>query len=85
MLQRGNRLPHLATERRLIAAKPFENSVVEVGQTKKAARELASTRLVAGLEDFDNLAHLSGERWIGCGACFALDLEQAGLDRGRTP
>jgi len=85
VLQRENRLPDLAPERRLIAAKPFENSVIEVGQTKKAVRKLASIRIAAGLEDFDYLAHFSGERRIGCGACFALDLEQAGLDRGRTP
>jgi hypothetical protein len=43
LLQRENCLPDLAPERRLIAAKPFENSVVEVGQTKKAVRKLAST------------------------------------------
>ena len=88
MLQRENRLPHLAPERRLIAAKPFENSVVEVGQTKKAARKLASIRVASGLEDLDNLADFSGEFWhrrIRCVACFALDLEQARLDRGRTP
>jgi hypothetical protein len=60
MLQRENRLPDLAPERRLIAAKPLENSVVEVGQTKKAARKLASTRIAPGLKDFDNFAHFSG-------------------------
>ena len=60
MLQRENRLPDLTPERGLIAAKPFENSVVEVGQTKKAARKLASTRTMPGLEDLDNLAHFSG-------------------------
>jgi len=60
MLQRENRLPDLVPERRLIAAKPFENSVIEVGQTKKAARKLASTRVAPGLEDFDNFAHFSG-------------------------
>ena len=60
MLQRENRLPDLAPERRLIAAKPFENSVIEVGQTMKATRKLASIRIAPGLEDFDNLAHFSG-------------------------
>ena len=60
VLQRENRLPDLAPERRLIAAKPFENSVVEVGQTKKAARKLVPNRIAPGLEDFDNLAHFSG-------------------------
>ena len=85
VLQRENRLPDLAPERRLIAAKPFENSVVEVSQTKKAARKLASTRIAPGLEDFDHLADFSGERRFGCGACFALYREQAGLDRCRPP
>ena len=78
-------MPDLAPERRLIAAKPFENSVVEVGQTKKAARKLAATRIAPGLKDFDNLADFCGLHRIGCGACFVLYLEQAGLDRGRTP
>ena len=59
-LQRENRLPDLAPERGFVAAKPFENSVIEVGQTKKAARKLAFTRIAPGLEDFDNLAHFSG-------------------------
>ena len=54
VLQRENRLPDLAPERRLLAAKPFEDSVVKVGQTK-----LASTRIAPGLEDFDHLAHFS--------------------------
>jgi hypothetical protein len=44
VLQRENRLPDLAPERRLIAAKPFENSAVEVGQTKKAAGGAIRTR-----------------------------------------
>jgi len=61
VLQRENRLPRLAPERRLITAEPFENSVIEVGQTKKATRKLASTRIAPGLEDFDNLAHFSGQ------------------------
>ncbi len=60
VLQRVNRLPDLAPERGFVAAKPFENSVIEVGQTKKAARKLASTRVAPGLEDFDNLARFSG-------------------------
>ena len=85
MLQRENRLPDLAPERRLIAAKPFENAVIEVGETKKTARKLASTRIAPGLEDFDNLAHFSGERRIGCGACFALVLEQAGPSPSDNP
>jgi len=59
VLQRENRLPDLAPERGFVPAKPFENSVIEVGQTKKAARKLAPTR-APGLEDFDNLAHFSG-------------------------
>src|SRR5207249_11679406 len=66
VLQRENRLPDLAPERRLIAAKPFENSVIEVGQTKKATRKLGSIRIAPGLEDFDNVAHFSGTRRIGC-------------------
>ena len=40
VLQRVNRLPDLAPERGFVAAKPFENSVIEVGQTNKAARKL---------------------------------------------
>ncbi len=60
VLQRENRLPDLAPERSFVSAKPFENSVIEVGQTNKAARKLASTRTGPGLEDFDNLAHFSG-------------------------
>ena len=56
MLQRENRLPDLAPERGFIAAEPFENSVIEVGQTQKAARKVASTRGAPGLEDFDNIA-----------------------------
>jgi hypothetical protein len=61
-LQRENRLPELAPERRLIAAQPFENSVIEIGQTKKATRKLASTRIAPGLEDVENLAHFSNSR-----------------------
>ena len=60
MLQREYGLSDLAPECRLVAAKSFENSVIEVGQTKKAARELLSTRIATGLEDVDNLAHFSG-------------------------
>ena len=60
VLQRKNGLPDLTPERGFVAAKPIENSVVEVGQTKKAARKLASTRTAPGLQDFDNLADFSG-------------------------
>jgi hypothetical protein len=59
VLQRENRLPDLAPDRHLIATKPFEDSVIEVGQTKKGARKLASTRSPPGLEDVDNLADFS--------------------------
>jgi hypothetical protein len=34
MLQRENRLPDLTPERGFVAAKPIENSVVEVGQMR---------------------------------------------------
>jgi hypothetical protein len=60
VLQCENRLPDLTPERRLIAAKPFEDSTIEVGQTKKAARKFLSTRVAPGLEDVDDLAHFSG-------------------------
>ena len=59
VLQRENRLPGLAPERRLIAAEPLEDSTIEVGHTTKTTRKLASTRIAPGLEDFDNLAHFS--------------------------
>jgi hypothetical protein len=42
--------------RRQQLPKPFEDSTIEVGQTKKATRKLASTRIARGLEDFDNIA-----------------------------
>ena len=60
VLQRKNGLPDLTPERGFVAAKPIENSVVEVGQTKKAARKLAFTRVASVLKNFDNLAHFSG-------------------------
>ena len=60
VLQRENRLPDLAPERGFVAAKPFENSIIEVGQTKKAARKRLSSLIVSALVDFDDLAHFSG-------------------------
>ena len=60
VLQRKNGLPDLTPERGFVAAKPIENSVVEVGQTKKAARKLLSTPIALGLEDFDDLTHFAG-------------------------
>ena len=60
MLQREYGLSDLAPECRLVAAKSFEDSVIEVGQTKKGARKLASTRIASGLENFNNLAHFCG-------------------------
>jgi hypothetical protein len=60
MLQGEYGLPDLAPERGLIAAKSFEDSIVEVGQAKKAARKLASARSPPELEDVDDLAHFTG-------------------------
>jgi hypothetical protein len=43
-------LPDLAPERRLIAAKPFENSVIEVGQTGSAANAISAMLKGAGFD-----------------------------------
>ena len=56
VLQRKYGLLDLAPDRSLVAAKSLEDSIVEVGQTKKGARKLAFARVPPGLEDIDNLA-----------------------------
>src|SRR4051794_23108047 len=76
MLQHENGLADLAPECGFVSAKSLEDSVIEVGQTKKAARKLPATAVGTGVEDFDNLAIFAGEiggRWFRCGTLVALD------------
>jgi len=45
ILQRDDRLPDLPPECRLIAAQPFECSLVEIGKTKETTRDFESARI----------------------------------------
>lgn len=80
MFQRKKRLPGLAPERSLITSKPFEDVVVQVGETQEALRDIEPS-----------LGHMSFRPRCGFGDSFAIDGIGAatsiiqGLDNIRGP